>query len=239
MSVVVVVLLFLQTRISAVAGICTAGVASIADRRRAGRTGRRFTSAALLGLRHRILVLRFAIDVVDVVRPVCGIVDLLPSVRQFVFGAFLQRFLLDLGKSRVQPLRRPSIVTSNKIKELISNLHSEMEDDNLLDKVDFASFRVGLFPVLRKRTQFGFRQAAHGPAAVFSITGDRHVVVARIPRLVVQNGIGAVWIAVVLCGGHRFNIRPVSSTFTLRARVRSGQQKLQRRLDLLLKVVLL
>lgn len=55
---------------------------------------------------------------------------------------------------------------------------------DLLDEIDFASFGVGLFPILRKRAQFRFGQSAHGASAVFAVTRYRHVIAAA--RVVVD-----------------------------------------------------
>lgn len=98
-------LLFLQTGIGTVARVGATGVARVIAGRSgwwvvaAGRTrlvtAETAAAATFFGLRHRVFVLRFAVDVVDVVRSVRRIVNLLPTVRQFIFGALFQRFLLD------------------------------------------------------------------------------------------------------------------------------------------------
>jgi len=118
------ILLFLEARVGAVARVCAAGVArrrtgwwihaaAAADATRAGGTstasgaaGRAstFTTFIAFGLRDGIFVLRFAVHVIDVVGAVGWIVNLLPAVRQLVFGALFKRLFLDLGQSRVQPL---------------------------------------------------------------------------------------------------------------------------------------
>ena len=125
MLLLLLVLLLLESRICAVAGVCAAGVAgwrtgrwihaaATADATRTGRTtttssaaGRASTSTTTFiafGLRDGIFILRFAVHVIDVVGAVSWVVNLLPAVRQLVFSALFKRLLLNLGQSWVQPL---------------------------------------------------------------------------------------------------------------------------------------
>lgn len=64
------------------------------------------------GLNHWILVLGPAVHVVDEVRAVMEIFDLLPAVRQFIIQALLKGSLLKLGQPGVQPMGCATIMTT-------------------------------------------------------------------------------------------------------------------------------
>jgi len=70
-----------------------------------------------LRLQYRIFVLRLAVDVIDVVRAVMGIADLLPPVRQLVVLTVFERFFLKLRQPRIQPVRRTGVVTAKEHNE--------------------------------------------------------------------------------------------------------------------------